>query len=412
MQPITRSMVEAMDAGDPLAGCREWFALPDGVIYLDGNSLGAMPRTTPARVTRVLEAWQRDLIGSWNRHDWIGWPKRVGDRIARLIGARVGEVIVADSTSVDLFKLLAAALQCNPGRRVILTERDNFPTDLHVAQGLVRLLGHAGELRAVGAPELAGALGDDVAVLMLTHVNYRTGAMHDMTGLTAAAHAAGALALWDLSHSAGAMPLALNDADVDLAVGGGYKFLNGGPGAPAYLFVAERWLGRIQPALSGWMGHAQPFEFAAAYEPAAGIERLLVGTPPVLSLAALDAGVELFDAVDLRLLRAKSVALGGLFRRLVEQECGGLGLRLVSPADAERCGSQVSYGHPDGYAIVQALIAGGVIPDFRAPDVLRFGFAPLYVRHADVFDAVAALRGIMTTRAYDDPRFHVRARVT
>ena len=412
MQPITRSMVEAMDAGDPLAGCREWFALPDGVIYLDGNSLGAMPRTTPARVTRVLEAWQRDLIGSWNRHDWIGWPKRVGDRIARLIGARAGEVIVADSTSVNLFKLLAAALQCNPGRRVILTERDNFPTDLHVAQGLVRLLGDAGELRAVDAPELPGALGDDVAVLMLTHVNYRTGAMHDMTGLTAAAHAAGALALWDLSHSAGAMPLALNDADVDLAVGGGYKFLNGGPGAPAYLFVAERWLERIQPALSGWMGHARPFDFAAAYEPAAGIERLLVGTPPVLSLAALDAGVELFDAVDLRLVRAKSVALGGLFRRLVEQECGGLGLRLVSPADAERCGSQVSYAHPDGYAIVQALIAGGVIPDFRAPDVLRFGFAPLYVRHADVFDAVAALREIMTTRAYDDPRFHVRARVT
>ena len=410
--PIPRSVIEAMDAGDPLAGCREWFALPDGVIYLDGNSLRAMPRATPARLAGVVEAWQRDLIGSWNRHDWIGWPKRVGDRIARLIGARAGEVIVADSTSVNLFKLLAAALQCRPGRRVILTERDNFPTDLHVAQGLVRLLGDAGELRAVDATELTGALGDDVAVLMLTHANYRTGAMHDMAGLTAAAHAAGALALWDLSHSAGAMPLALNEAGVDLAVGGGYKFLNGGPGAPAYLFVAERWLGRIQPALAGWMGHARPFDFTAAYEPAPGIERLLVGTPPVLSLAALAAGIELFDGVDLRLLRAKSVALGGLFRRLVEQECGGLGLRLVSPADAERCGSQVSYAHPDGYAIVQALIAGGVIPDFRAPDVLRFGFAPLYVRHADVFAAVAALREIVVTRAYDDPRFRVRARVT
>ena len=410
--PITRSVIEAMDAGDPLAGCREWFALPDGVIYLDGNSLGAMPHATPARLASVVEAWQRDLIGSWNRHDWIGWPKRVGDRIARLIGARAGEVIVADSTSVNLFKLLVAALQCRPGRRVILTEHDNFPTDLHVAQGLVRLLGDAGELRAVDATELTGTLGDDVAVLMLTHVNYRTGAMHDMAGLTAAAHAAGALALWDLSHSAGAMPLALNEAGVDLAVGGGYKFLNGGPGAPAYLFVAERWLGRIQPALAGWMGHARPFDFTAAYEPAAGIERLLVGTPPVLSLAALASGIELFDGVDLRLLRAKSVALGGLFRRLVEQECGGLGLRLVSPADAERCGSQVSYAHPDGYAIVQALIAGGVIPDFRAPDVLRFGFAPLYVRHADVFAAVAALREIMVTRAYDAPRFRVRARVT
>jgi kynureninase len=412
MQPITRSAVEAMDAGDPLAGCRDWFALPDGVIYLDGNSLGAMPRTTPARLTRVVEAWQHDLIGGWNRHDWLGWPRRVGDRIARLIGARPGEVIVADSTSVNLFKLLAAALQCSRGRRVILTEADNFPTDLHVAQGLARLLGDAVELRAVGAADLPGALGDDVAVLMLTHVNYRTGGMHDMAALTAAAHAAGALALWDLSHSAGAMPLALNEAGADLAVGGGYKFLNGGPGAPAYLFVAERWLQRIQPALSGWMGHARPFDFTAAYEPAPGIERLLVGTPPILSLAALDAGIEAFDAVDLRLVRAKSVALGVLFRRLVEQECGGLGLRLVSPADAERCGSQVSYAHPDGYAIVQALIAGGVIPDFRAPDVLRFGFAPLYIRHVDVFDVVASLRGVLATGAYDDPRFRVRSRVT
>jgi len=412
MPPITRSAVQAMDAGDPLAGCREWFALPDGVIYLDGNSLGAMPRATPARLTHVLEAWQRDLIGSWNRHDWIGWPRRVGDRIARLIGARPGEVIVADSTSVNLFKLLAAALQCSHGRRVILTEIDNFPTDLHVAQGLTRLLGDTVELRAVDAADLAGGLGDDVAVLMLTHVNYRTGAMHDMATLTAATHAVGALALWDLSHSAGAMPLALDEAGADLAVGGGYKFLNGGPGAPAYLFVAERWVERIQPVLAGWMGHARPFDFTPAYEPAPGIERLLVGTPPVLSLAALDAGVALFDAIDLRLVRAKSVALGTLFRRLVDQECGGLGLRLVSPTDAEQCGSQVSYAHPDGYAIVQALIAGGVIPDFRAPDVLRFGFAPLYVRHVDVFDAVAALREVLATHAYDDPRFRVRSRVT
>jgi kynureninase len=247
---------------------------------------------------------------------------------------------------------------------------------------------------------------------MLTHVNYRTGAMHDMAALTAAAHAAGAVALWDLSHSAGAMPLALDEAGADLAVGGGYKFLNGGPGAPAYLFVAERWVERIQPVLSGWMGHARPFDFTPAYEPAPGIERLLVGTPPVLSLAALDAGVALFDAVDLRLVRAKSVALSVLFRRLVDQECGGFGLRLVSPTDAEQCGSQVSYAHPDGYAIVQALIAGGVIPDFRAPDVLRFGFAPLYVRHVDVFDAVAALREVLATHAYDDPRFRVRSRVT
>jgi kynureninase len=382
------------------------------VIYLDGNSLGALPAHTPERVARVVADWGRDLVGGWNRHDWIGWPRRVGDRIARLIGARPGEVIVADSTSVSLFKLLAAALDLNRGRRVILSEADNFPTDLHVAQGLRHLLGDTVELRTVEAAGVRGALDGDVAVLMLTHVNYRTGAMHDLPALTAAAHDAGALALWDLSHSAGVMPLALDEAGVDLAVGGGYKFLNGGPGAPAYLFVAERWLEQIQPALAGWMGHARPFAFTADYEPAPGIERFLVGTPPVLSLAALDAGVELFERIDLRLVRAKSVALADLFRRLVAQECGAFDLRLVSPTDPERCGSQVCYAHPDGYAIVQALIARGVIGDFRASDVLRFGFAPLYVRHVDVLDAVLALRDVLVTRAYDQPRFRVRALVT
>jgi kynureninase len=400
-----------MDARDPLAGCRARFALPADVIYLDGNSLGALPVATSERVGRVVEAWGRDLIGSWNRHDWIGWPRRVGDRIARLIGARAGEVIVADSTSVNVFKLLAAALDLEPGRRVILSERDNFPTDLHVAQGLARLLGDAVELRTAEAAAIPGALGTDVAVLMLTHVNYRTGAMHDMAALTAAAHDVGALALWDLSHSAGAMPLALDEAGIDLAVGGGYKFLFGGPGAPRTCSWPSA-VERIRPALSGWMGHARPFDFEAAYDPAPGIERLLTGTPPVLSLAALDAGVETFDGVDLGLVRAKSVALGTLFRRLVEQECDGLGLRLVSPVDPERCGSQVCYAHPEGYAIIQALIARGVIGDFRAPDVARFGFAPLYVRHVDVFDAVAALREILTTRAWDEPRFRTRALVT
>ena len=409
---VDRAAIAALDAADPLAKCREWFALPPGTIYLDGNSLGALPAAAPARVAQAVADWGRDLIGGWNRHDWIGWPRRVGDRIAPLIGARPGEVIVADSTSVNLFKLLGAALDLNPGRRVILSEADNFPTDMHIAQGLARLLGDRVELRAVEADALAGALDGDVAVLMLTHVNFRTGAMHDMAALTAAARRAGALALWDLSHSAGAMPLALDEAGVDLAVGGGYKFLNGGPGAPAYLFVAERWLERIQPALAGWMGHARPFDFSTAYEPAAGIERLLVGTPPILSLAALDAGIELFERVDLRQVRAKSVALGALFRRLVEQECAGLGLRLVSPADPERGGSQVSYAHADAYAIIQALIARGVIGDFRAPDVARFGFAPLYTRHVDVLDAVLALREVLATKAYEQPRFQTRALVT
>src|SRR5262245_25527432 len=329
---ITRAGTEAMDARDPLSGCRGWFALPPGVIYLDGNSLGALPGATPARVARVVPDWGRDLIGLWDCHDWVGWPRQARDRIARPIGAEPGEVIVADSTSINLFKLLAAALECNPGRRTILSEVDNFPTDLHIAHGLRRLLG--AQIETVEASRLPDAIDPDVCVLMLTHVNYRTGQMHDMAALTAAARRAGALTLWDLSHSAGAMPLALNDADVDLAVGCGYKFLNGGPGAPAYLFVAKRWIERIQPALAGWMGHARPFDFDTSYAPASGIERLLVGTPPVLSLAALDAGIELFEKVDLRLVRAKSIALGELFRRLVTQECGGLGLTLVSPADA------------------------------------------------------------------------------
>ena len=409
---ITRAAVEAMDARDPLAACRARFVVPWRVIYLDGNSLGAQPAATAARVARVLQDWERDLIGAWNRHDWLGWPRRLGDRIASLIGAQPGEVIVADSTSVNLFKLLAGALELVPGRRTILSEADNFPTDLHVAQGLTRLLGERVRLRTVEAADLPHALDADVAVLMLTHVNYRTGAVHDMAALTAAAHAAGALVLWDLSHSAGAMPLGLNATGADLAVGGGYKFLNGGPGAPAYLFVARRWLSRLPPALSGWMGHARPFDFDTTYEPAPGIERLLTGTPAVLSLAALETGIETFDGVDMTAVRAKSVALGALFRRLVAQKSSDFGLRLVSPAEPERCGSQVSYAHPDGYAIVQALIARGVIGDFRAPDVLRFGLAPLYVRYIDVFDAVAALREVLATRAWDDPRFRVRALVT
>ena len=412
MSSITRSAVEAMDARDPLGSCRARFALPANVVYLDGNSLGALPVTASRRLSQVVEAWGEDLIQSWNRHDWIGWPKRVGDRIAGLIGARAGEVIVADSTSVNVFKLLTAALDLKRGRAVILSETDNFPTDLHVAQGLVHALDQRLELRTVDASELPAALDRDVAVLMLTHVNYRTGAMHDMAALTAAAHDVGALALWDLSHSAGVMPLALGEVGVDLAVGGGYKVLNGGPGAPAYAFVAEHWVERIRPALSGWMGHARPFDFDTTYEPAPGIERLLVGTPPVLSLAALDAGLETFEGVDLALVRAKSIALGSLFRRLVEQECDGFGLRLVSPLDPERCGSQVCYAHAEGYAIMQGLIANGVIGDFRAPSVLRFGFAPLYVRHVDVFDAVLALRGVLRTRAWDDPRFRTRRLVT
>jgi kynureninase len=410
---LTRADAEAMDDVDELRRCRDWFELPDGVVYLDGNSLGPLPRTTADALARVVGLeWGRDLIRSWTAHDWIGLPRRLGDRIAPLVGARPGEVIVADSTSVNVFKLLAAAVQVNRGRRVILSERDNFPTDVYVAEGLARLLGGGVGVRTVEAAGLLDALSDDVAVLLLTHVNYRTGAMHDMAAVTRAARAAGALTLWDLSHSVGVMPLALDEAGVDLAVGCGYKYLNGGPGAPSFLYVAGRWQERIEPPLSGWMGHAQPFEFGPGYVPAPGIERLLVGTPSVLAMASLAAGLELFERVDLAEVRAKSVALGELFRRLMEQECAALGVRLVSPAEPSRRGSQICYAHPDGDAVMQALIAGGVIGDFRPPDIVRFGLAPLYVRHVDVFDAVEALREILATRAFDHPRFRARRAVT
>lgn len=404
----------ALDRADPLARHRDGFELPPGVIYLDGNSLGALPKAVPGRLVEVIAGeWGRDLITSWNRHGWIDLPLRVGDKIATLIGVEAGEVAVADSTTANLFKVLAAALRLRPERRTILTERANFPTDVYVAEGLAKLLGGRHRLRAVAAEEITGAIDGDTAVVMLTQVNYRTGALHDMAAVTRAAHAAGALTVWDLAHSAGALPVELNAAGADFAVGCGYKYLNGGPGAPAFLFVARRHQGSFEPALSGWLGHAEPFAFEGSYRPAEGIARVLVGTPPILSLAALDLGVDNVLAADMAEIRRKSMALGDLFIRLVEGKGGErLGLRLASPRDAATRGSQVSFHHPAGYPCMQALIQRGVIGDFRAPDILRFGFAPLYVRYVDVWDAAAALIEILETRGWDRPEFHRRAAVT
>ncbi|MFQ5958432.1 MAG: kynureninase [Alphaproteobacteria bacterium] len=413
MSRLTRADLAERDACDPLAGFRDAFALPEGVVYLDGNSLGPLPKSALARLEQVARReWGEDLIRSWNAHDWIGMPRRVGDKIARLIGAGTGEVVVADSTSINLFKLLAAALASRPGRRVILTESGNFPTDVYVAQGLIDLLGGGHELRQVEPDDVAGATDERVAVVMLTHVDYRSGAMHDMAPLTAAAQAKGALMLWDLSHSAGAVPLDLAGCDVDLAVGCGYKYLNGGPGAPAFLYAARRLHNDLQTPLAGWMGHAAPFAFDPDYRPAAGIARMLCGTPPVLGLAALEAGVDLALEADMGALRRKSVALTETFIALIEQECEGFGFEVLSPREPARRGSQVALRHADGYPIMQALIGRGVIGDFRAPDVLRFGLAPLYLRHVDVWDAVAALRDIMATGAWDSPQFRKRAAVT
>ncbi|HEX2477789.1 MAG TPA: kynureninase [Geminicoccaceae bacterium] len=413
MTALTRTACQALDAADLLAGSRERFALPDGVIYLDGNSLGPLPKAT-ARVLEdvVRRQWGQDLITSWNRHGWVDLPQRLGAKIARLIGAAAPEVIVADSTSVNLFKLVAAALGLRPGRRAVLSERGNFPTDLYVAQGLAELLGGRLELRLVSREELEAALDDDTALLMLTHVDYRTGRIHDLTRLTRAAHDAGALALWDLAHSAGAVPVDLNGAGADLAVGCGYKFLNGGPGAPAFLFVAERWHEQIRQPITGWFGHARPFAFDPAYRPAAGITRFLAGTPAILSMKALEAGVDMLLEVDQRYLRQKSVALTETFIRLVEDRCGDFGFAIASPRRAEERGAQVALRHGDGYPIVQALIARGVIGDFREPDLLRFGFAPLYVRFADVWDAVDALFTVMSGRLWEQPAYQQRAAVT
>ncbi|MGH6871266.1 MAG: kynureninase [Rhizomicrobium sp.] len=410
---LTRSDLEALDRDDPLRGFRNRFILPEDVIYLDGNSLGALTAATPARIAEVVTAeWGRDLIRSWNAHGWIDMPARIGAKIGRLIGAGDGETIVTDSTSINIFKALDAALQINPGRKTVLSERDNFPTDVYMAEGLIAHLGGRHTLRLEAPDDVASAIGGDTAVVLLTHANYRTGRLHDMEAVTRAAHAAGALVIWDLCHSAGAMPIDLAGADYDFAVGCGYKFLNGGPGAPAFIAIARRHQDAFRPALSGWFGHSRPFAFEERYAPAAGIDRAAVGTPPVLSLAALDVGVDLMLEAPLAALHAKAMRQFDIFHMLMEERLAGHGFRAASVAGPGGRGSQISYAHEHGWPIMQALIAGGVIGDFRAPDILRFGFTPLYLGYTELWDAIAILREIMDSRAWDRPAFHARLKVT
>lgn len=410
---LTRDSLAARDAADALAPMRDRFALPAGVIYLDGNSLGPLPRATAARLADVVtREWGEGLIRSWNDAEWMDQPRRVGDKIARLIGAAPGTVMVGDSTSINLFKLLPAALDQRPDRRVILSEQGNFPTDLYIAQGLAALLDRGHTLLTVPHTEIIQSITPDVAVVMLTQVNYHSGRLLDMAAITQAAHAQGALMLWDLAHSAGALAVDLGGNDVDMAVGCGYKFLNGGPGAPAFLYVAPRLQAQLRFPITGWLGHAAPFAFEPSYRPAAGIARTMVGTPPVLNMAALEVGVDLALEVDLPAIRAKSISQSALFAALVDERCAGHGLSLASPLkDAER-GSQVCIAHPEAYAIMQALISRGVIGDFRAPDILRFGMTPLYLRYVDLYDAVAILADIMTSGIWREPRFRERRRVT
>ena len=411
--PVSRAAALELDAADPLAAVRRRFLIPTGVVYLDGNSLGPPLTTTATRLQQALHVeWGGELVRAWNTCGWIELPARVAARIAPLIGAAGDEVAVADSTSVNVFKLLAAALALRPDRPIILSEHENFPTDLYMAQGLAALLGDRAHLEVVPRRQLKDTLDDRVAVLMLTHVDFRSGELHDMRELTRAAHEAGAQMRWDLAHSAGAVPVDLTVCEADFAVGCGYKYLNGGPGAPAFAFAARRHHGGLRTPLAGWMGHRDPFAFSTGYEAAAGSVQLQAGTPPILSLMALDEALKLFSDVDVDSLRRKSVALSELFIALVERQLTGHGFVLASPRDPERRGSQVAFSHPDGYAIMQALIARGVIGDFRAPDLLRFGFAPAYTRFVDVWDAVAALEHIMSDRGWDRPEFRARAKVT
>ena len=412
-QPVRRytlSDAEALDIADELAPVRSLFELPEGVIYLDGNSLGALPRGVKARVAEVVEQqWGQGLIRSWNSFDWIDLPSRLGNRVARLIGAPEGAVTVADSTSINLFKALSMALFLRPDRRVIVSEAGNFPTDTYIAQGLADLLGQGHVLRLVAPGELATAITRDVAVVLLTEVNYRSGARHDMAALTAYAHEMGALTVWDLAHSAGAVPLDLTVARADYAVGCGYKFLNGGPGAPAFIYVAPDHHHGLRQPLNGWLGHRAPFAFEPDYRPAPGIEALRVGTPPILSMSALDAALDVFDTVSIARLKAKADVLFDLFVTEVEAQVPGLD--LVSPSDPARRGSQVSFRFEQAHAVVQAMIARGVIGDFRGPDIMRFGLAPAYLRHADVWRAASVLAQIMRRREWDRPEFRAHAKV-
>lgn len=390
---------------------KELFHLPEGVIYLDGNSLGPLPKGATERMQQVMTAeWGQDLIRAWNTADWMALPAKVGDRIGRLIGAPAGSVATGDTLSIKVYQALAAALKMRPDRRVILSDAGNFPSDLYMAQGLIGTIDKGYELRTPAPEDVAEAITDEVAVVMLTQVDYRSGRMHDMKAITERAHAAGAVMVWDLAHSAGAVPVDVTASGAEFAVGCSYKYLNGGPGAPAFVYVRPDIVESIEPALSGWLGHAAPFAMEPGYRPAMSTERMRVGTPPILQLAALDAALDVWEGVDMADLRAASVALCERFITEVEARCPML--TLASPRDGTQRGSQVSFAFKDGYAAVQALADRGVIGDFRAPDIMRFGFTPLYIDEADVIAAVDVMEEILRDEIWREAKYQVRSRVT
>lgn len=410
---MNRSDCEALDRADPLKHKRAAFAIPEGLIYLDGNSLGVLPKNVPARLKEVAEKqWGETLIKSWNEHGWFHLPRKVGDRIARLIGAPAASVIAGDTISVNLFKLLGAAAKLNPSRRVILSDNGNFPSDLYVAQGFRDLMDAGYQLKVVAPEQVMDAIDETIAFTMITEVDYRTARLHDMRAVTEKAHKKGVLTIWDLAHSAGATPVDLAGAKADFALGCTYKYLNGGPGAPAFLYVRPGLQNDVQPPLAGWWGHADPFAFDLDYRPAPGILRNQCGTQPILSLAALDAALDVWDDVDMKIVRWKSLALCSLFIDLAARRLSGHGVKVAGPKEMAQRGSHVSIHHEQGYAVMQALIAANVVGDFRAPDMMRFGFTPLYTSFTDVWDAVDVLDRILDTRAWDQPQFQAKKAVT
>ena len=410
---VTQQDFLDLDKQDSLAHFRNEFELEDQLIYLNGNSLGVLPKAAKTRMAEVIEKeWGQGLIRSWNAHNWINLPQRIGAKLAGIIGAKDHEVIVADSTSVNLFKLAAAAVKLRPGRTKIITEPGNFPTDLYILNGVKNFINQEIEIITVPSSEVMQHIDEDTALVCLTHVHYKSGTMLNMKDITASAHQHGAIMMWDLSHSTGAVPLDLNDAKADLAVGCGYKYLNGGPGAPAFIYVAEKHLPALEQPLTGWFGHANAFAMSDDFEAASGIEKTLCGTTPVLGASALEVGVDIMAKVDPQQLRDKSLALSEYFIRLMEPLCENYGFELATPKEQAVRGSQVSYTHPEGYAIMQALIAQNIIGDFRAPNILRFGFAPLYVRFIDLWNTVEALHTIMLNRSWDQPKFRAKNKVT
>jgi kynureninase len=413
MSDFSLAHAREMDSRDPLRDFRDRFILPPGVAYFDGNSLGALPRETVNRIAKVVQQeWGRDLIRSWNLHDWINSPLKVGAKIARLIGASSDEVVVTDTTSVNVFRLALTALEMQPGRSEVLSEAGNFPTDLYVCEGATRIVGRGARLTVVPRDRILESVSESTAIVVLTHIHYLSGEVYDMAALTRQIQAQGAMVLWDLSHSAGAVSVDLNAVHADFAVGCGYKYLNGGPGAPAFLYVARRHQAHAMNALSGWQGHARPFDLIDQYQPAPGIRRFLAGTPSIIANTALEAGVDLLIEAGIERISQKARQLGDFFIALAESSCAGFGLKLASPRVAGERGSHISFSHPHGFEIMQALIAKSVIGDFRAPDVIRFGFAPLYTRFEDVWIAVERLAQVLRDESWREPRFAVRCAVT